>query len=128
MKLDDIYEPIRRATSLTDNIIYGLHEIGKYFLLITSLIPQCTVSFQDWFKNLYQNMNDFVMHIVGSCNAHYSSCNLNNPNSRRKPIGAFDAIGSGNTLFGTATQGQIYFIHKCFHSLDAFTEEERKKS
>lgn len=120
LKLEDIYEPIRRATNLTNKIMYSLGEIGeKDFLLITSLISQHIVSFQDKFKSLHQNMNDFLMHIVGH--------DLKNLNSRRRARGAINAIGSlANTLFGTATQSQIDFIHKRLTSLDKFTEEERK--
>ncbi|XP_045119165.1 uncharacterized protein LOC123509094 [Portunus trituberculatus] len=41
--------------------------------------------------------------------------------------GAINFIGSfANTLFGTATQDQVDFIHKRLQSLDSFTEEERK--
>ena len=120
LQLDTIYEPIRRATNMTNHIIFSLDEIGgEDFLLITSLISQHILSFQTQFANLNQNMNDFLMHIVGY--------DLNDSNTKRKTRGAINFIGSlANTLFGTATQGQVDLIHKRLQSLDTFTEEERK--
>ena len=120
LKLDDIYEPIRRANSITQNIVYNLDEIkGEDFHLIASLIAQHIFAFQQRFKKLYDNMDDFLMHIVGH--------NPDASHSRRKTRGAMNFMGSlANTLFGTATQDQVDVIHNRLRSLDTFTEDERK--
>ena len=118
LKLEDIYEPIKKANNITQNIIYNLDEIeGDDFLLFTSLISQHILAFQERFKNLHASMQDFLMHIVAN----------DIPQPRRKKRGAINFIGSfANTLFGTATQDQVDIIHKRLQSLDSFTEEERK--
>ena len=64
-------------------------------------------------------MNEYLTHVL--------DYDLNNPTQSRKPRGAVNFIGSlANTLFGTATQGQIDHIHDRLHSLDSLTEQERK--
>ncbi|XP_045108474.1 uncharacterized protein LOC123503109 [Portunus trituberculatus] len=136
LKLEDIYEPIKKAINITQNIIYNLDEIagddfiinqnmiynldeieGDDFILFTSLISQHILAFQERLKNLHASMQDFLMHIVAN----------DIPQPRRKKRGAINFIGSfANTLFGTATQDQVDIIHKRLQSLDSFTEEERK--
>ncbi|XP_045108006.1 uncharacterized protein LOC123502806 [Portunus trituberculatus] len=136
LKLEDIYEPIKKTINITQNIIYNLNEIagddfiinqnmiynldeieGDDFILFTSLISQHILAFQERLKNLHASMQDFLMHIVAN----------DIPQPRRKKRGAINFIGSfANTLFGTATQDQVDIIHKRLQSLDSFTEEERK--
>ena len=86
---------------------------------ITKLIKEHVFEFDKKFHQLHYQMNDYLTHIIGH--------NLNDPTNSRKPRGAVNFIGSlANTLFGTATRGQIDFIHDRLHSLDSLTEQERK--
>ncbi|XP_045104977.1 uncharacterized protein LOC123500339 [Portunus trituberculatus] len=85
LKLEDIYEPIKKAINITQNIIYNLDKIagddliinqnmiynldeieGDDFILFTSLISQHILAFQERLKNLHASMQDFLMHIVAN--------------------------------------------------------------
>ena len=117
IKLEDIYEPISRARNITAQIIYNVDQIEDNF--VTKLIKENIFEFDKKFHEMHYQMNDYLTHIIGF--------NLNNPTHSRRIRGAVNFIGSlANTLFGTATQGQIDFIHDHLHSLDTFTEQERR--
>ena len=114
LRLDDIYQRIRTASQY-------LQRINKLNndMILTSSVSQNIVSFQGKFQGLHDNMQDFLLHIVKN--------NDDKSTSKRKPRGLINLVGSlANTLFGTATQAQVDFIHKRLSSLDTFTEEERK--
>ena len=117
INLDDIYEPISRARTIIAQIIYNVDHIENN--LIMKLIKQHVFEFDRKFHLLQYQMNDYLTHILGY--------NLNDPTHSRKPRGAANFIGSiANTLFGTATQGQIDYIHDRLESIESLTEQERK--
>ena len=117
IKFTDLFSPIERARNLTANMIYNVDHMEDNF--ITNLIKEHIYDFDKKFHQLHYQLNDYLVHILG--------VNLNDPTHSRKPRGAVNFIGSlANTLFGTATQGQIDFIHDRLHSLDSLTEEERR--
>ena len=117
IKLSDLTDPIVRARNITASILYNVDQMEGNF--ITKLIKEHIFEFDRKFHMLNYQFNDFLVHILG--------INLNDPTHSRKPRGAVNFIGSlANTLFGTATQGQIDIIHNRLNELQTLTEEERK--
>ena len=116
--LDDIYAPIRRARNLTSRIIHNV-EHAEENNIMTQLVRTHINEFEVKFRELFYSLNDFLTHILGY--------NLNELDHNRDKRGAVNFIGSiANTLFGTATQSQIDYIHARLNSLNTLTERERQ--
>ena len=118
ISLDDIYAPLHKAKNLTSRIIHNINH-SKKDNVMTQLVKTHINEFQVKFQDLYYSLNDYLTHILGH--------NLNELDHTREKRGAVNFIGSiANTLFGTATQSQIDYIHERLTSLNTLTEKERQ--
>ena len=116
--LDDIYAPIVRAKTLISQIIHHVDYLKENEFMVKLMKPHI-YEIQKKITDLHYSLNDFLTHILGY--------DLNKTKRTRKIRGAFNILGSlANTLFGTATQDQIDYIHDRLHSVETLTEQERE--
>ena len=115
----DIYDHILAVENVTSTIYQHVNHI-VYENVWADMVYNHALAIRKKFHALHYEMQDFLVSIVGS--------NVTHDKHARKPRGAMNFIGSvANTLFGTATQAQVDFIHKKISVLESLTEDERQK-